>query len=151
MAKDKGKKKVAARKARKPFFGNLDNAPEAVLANASADDDGKTIVKKKPLAKKKASAKPYDKTKTAKAKKVVKKDEAEVAAKNPASKETPAKKKPVTAASAKDKAKAAVAAKKPAAKDCKAGADGKLPAGCKAASATKKPVAKPTEKVTAAN
>jgi hypothetical protein len=147
-AKDKSKKKVASTKARKPFFGNPDNAPAALLARA--DEDGETTAKKKPVTKKKAAKKADDKAKAAKTKKVLKKDESQVAAKNPDGKDAPAKKKPVAAA--KDKAKPADAAKKPAAKDCKAGTDGKLPAGCKAPATAKKPAAKPEpEKTAAAN
>ncbi len=158
-SKDSTKKKLVAKKAKKPFFGNPDNAPAALMANAD-DGDSLTSAKKKPLAKKKA-AKATDKTKTnaktAKAKKVLKTDEAQVAAKNPDGKDVAAKKKPIVAAKADakpaDKAKKAATVKRPAASDCKAGADGKLPAGCKpAAAATKKPAAKPEpEKTAAAN
>jgi peptidoglycan hydrolase-like protein with peptidoglycan-binding domain len=125
----------------KPLLRNGNSDKQDVTATFNAGDKESTAKKptKKTAKKSRTSA-----TKTA-AKKVVKKDTAVEAAKKAPANETKlasnAKiKKPVTSASAK----------KPAA-SCKAGADGKLPDGCKAPSATKKVVAKPEKTASAAN
>ena len=113
---------------------------------------------KKKLAGAKTKTRASDKTTTAK--KVVKKEKLEVAAKKPDGKAVVAKKKlPGTATKtaaaepkpAGTKAKTAAAAKKPVAAQCKPAKDGKLPDGCKAPSATKKPVAKAEKTASATN
>ncbi len=91
---------------------------------------------------KKPVKKSTTKSKTA-SKKVAKKD-AISSAKKPATKTAAVDaktKKPVTG----------TAAKKPATAQCKAGAGGKLPEGCKAPVAAKKPVVKPEKTASAAN
>ncbi|WP_373505640.1 L,D-transpeptidase family protein [Aestuariivirga sp.] len=160
QGRDTGKKKskAASNGKTRAWTGNRERSASEVMS--MPDADGTTA--KKPGSKKVASkkAKSGDKSKTAKAKadekakttkstKVVKKDKTEVAAKKPDAKAVTDKKKALTDAtktasadskSATQKSNTAKAAK-PA--DCKAGADGKLPAGCKPAAAAKKPPAKP--------
>ena len=127
-------------------------AERAKLAKQRADERAKLAKKRADerakLAKKKAGEKAArlakadaKDAKDAKAKKVVKKDEAKAAAKT-ASK-TPAK----SSSSAAKKDQKATAA----AKDCKPGKDGKLPAGCKAPAPAKKPAATTDKTASAAN
>jgi hypothetical protein len=114
---------------------------EALTAKKKADEKAKLAAKKKADEKAKAAAakkKADDKAKVAAAKK--KADEkTKTAAKKPATTTAKVEKKPTAAATAK---------KAPA--DCKPGKDGKLPAGCPAPAAAKKPPAKP-EKTANAN
>ena len=103
---------------------------------SKADEPKKTLVKKKVADKKTKVKKAL--TEAASPKKVAKKDETSAAAKPP---ETTAKKTVATAKKPKPTTEAAA--------KCKAGTDGKLPAGCKAPVTAKKPVVK-TEKTAAA-
>ena len=94
----------------------------------------------------------FNDKKSATAKKPVKKTASKKAAKKDAS--SGAKKpKPETKTAAVDSKtkKPVVAGKKPATAQCKAGAGGKLPDGCKAPVAAKKPVVKPEKTASAAN
>ena len=83
---------------------------------------------------------------------MVNKDTATAAAKKAASAAKTAASNKKLAADAKAKKPAtSTAAKKPAATQCKAGAGGKLPDGCKAPVTAKKPVVKPQKTASAAN
>jgi hypothetical protein len=134
LAKKKAdeKAKLAKKKAdEKARLAKKKADEKAKLAKKKADEKAKLAKQK---AAKKARLAKAD-AKDAKTKKVVKKESATAAAKKPDAK---------TAAAAKKNQTAKTAAKK--ASDCKPGSDGKLPAGCKAAAAPKKPAAKPEAK-----
>lgn len=114
---------------------------EALAAKKKAGEQAKLAAKKKADEKAKAAAakkKADEKAKAAAAKKKAG-EKTKTAAKKPATQSAQAQKKPAATATAK---------KAPA--DCKPGKDGKLPAGCPAPAAAKKPPAKP-EKTASAN
>jgi peptidoglycan hydrolase-like protein with peptidoglycan-binding domain len=128
----KAKKDAERLKAEKARLAKKKADEKARLAKKKADEKAKLAKKKADekarLAKKKADEKARlakAEAKDAKTKKVAKKDSATAAAKKPEQK---------TKATAKK------------ATDCKPGSNGKLPAGCTAAAAPKKPAAKPEAK-----
>jgi murein L,D-transpeptidase YcbB/YkuD len=132
LPSSKAKKDAERLKAEKAKLDKKKADEKAKLAKKKADEKARLAKKKADekarLAKKKADEKAKLAKADAKDKKVVKKDSATAAAKKPGQKaKAPAKK----------------------ATDCKPGSDGKLPAGCTAAAAPKKPEAK-TEKTAAA-
>lgn len=123
--KELAEKKKAAEKAKAAAARK--KADEKAKRTKELAEKKKAAEKAKLAAKKKAAGKPVKTAKAdtkadAKAKKVVKKDEAQAAAKKPADAKAPAK----------------TPAAKPAPADCKPGAGGKLPAGCKAEAPAKK-------------
>lgn len=141
LAKKKAeeKEKLAKKKAeQKEKLAKKKAEEKAKLAKKKADEKAKLAKKKAGEEAKLAKADVKD----AKPKKVVKTDGEDAAAKKPDAKAKVAK-------TAEPKA---VPAKKdePKATSCKAGSDGKLPAGCTAATPAKKPEPKP-EKTAAAN
>ncbi len=131
----------ASKTAAKTLIRNGNSDKEGTFVNFLASKQAGTA--KKP-AKKTASKTKAASSKTA-TKKVVKKDTATIAAKTAASDKK-------LAADAKAKKPAtSTAAKKPAATQCKAGAGGRLPDGCKTPVTAKKPVVKPQKTASAAN
>ena len=158
QGKTKTKTRTATTGKTRAWTGNRERSASEVMSAPTGEETATKKTNSKKVATKKvkpgdksktAKAKAADNTKTAKTKKVLKKDETEVAAKKPDSKTVADKKKALSDATktasadtkaGTQKAKSAKSAK-PA--DCKAGADGKLPSGCKPAAAAKKPPAKP--------
>jgi murein L,D-transpeptidase YcbB/YkuD len=122
-------KKKADEQAKLAAKKKADEKAKAAAAKKKADDKAKALAAKK---------KTDDKSKTAAAKKKTD-DKTKTAAKKPATQTAQVQKKPAASTTAK---------KAPA--DCKPGKDGKLPAGCPAPAAAKKPPAKP-EKTANAN
>jgi murein L,D-transpeptidase YcbB/YkuD len=155
-AKEKPKAKTAAKVQRQPLFGKRDGSASETALFSAAGGASATGSKGKTGLDRKAADKSKVATANAKAKKVLKKDQAEVAAKKPGDSAVAEKKKALaeatqTAAKAKPPADAKPASdKKPAAASCKPASDGKLPEGCKPAAAAKKPPVKPEKTASAA-
>lgn len=114
---------------------------EAAAAKKKADEKAKLAARKKADEKARAAAAKKKADEKAKALAAKKKavEKTKTAAKKPATQTAQVQKKPAAASTAK---------KAPA--DCKPGKDGKLPSGCPAPAAAKKPPAKP-EKTASAN
>ena len=149
VGSSKAKKEAELKKKQKAEAEAKKKADEkAKLAKKRADEKAKLAKKKADeKAAKLAKAEDTKSTEAKTAKKVVKTDKAQTAAKTPDAK-TPDAKTPAASAKAAP-AKQDAKAKAPAA-DCKPGSDGKLPAGCAAPAPAKKPAADPG-KTAAAN